>query len=56
MNKIEKQIIPIFFNKGEQPIAALLFIKGRRIIYTLSTASEEEIISLYEKEDLTIRN
>ena len=55
MPKIEKQAIPIFFNGEKEPVAALLFIKGQRVIYTLSAASEDEIVSLYEKTDSPIK-
>lgn len=55
MEKIEKQNVPIFFNEEKEPIAAILFIKGQRVIYTLSTASEDDIINLYEKKDKIIK-
>lgn len=55
MEKIEKQGIPIFFNEGKEPVAALLFINGQRVIYNLTPSSEEDIIALYEKKDKIIR-
>ena len=55
MEKIEKQGIPIFFNEEKEPVAAILFIKGQRVIYNLSASSEEDIISLYEKKDRIIK-
>lgn len=54
--KIEKQNTPIFFNEQEEPIACLIFHKSRRIIYTIKTANEDEIINLYEQKDKPIKN
>lgn len=56
MEKIENQNIPIFFNQEGEPVAALMFVKTQKVIYTLNRATEEEIINLYEKKDKLIKN
>jgi hypothetical protein len=56
MEKIEKQGIPIFFNEEKEPVAAILFISGQRVIYNLTPSSEEDIIALYEKKDKIIKS
>lgn len=55
MEKIEKQGIPVFFNDDNEPVAAILFIKGQRVIYNLNASNEEDIIALYEKKDKIIK-
>jgi len=55
MDKIEKQNLPVFFNDSGEPVAALMYLKSQKVIYTLSRATEEEIINLYEKKDKLIK-
>ena len=55
MNKIEKQNLPVFHDENGKPIAAILYIKGQRIIHILKPAGEEELIELYEKREKTIK-
>lgn len=56
MPKIEKAAIPIFLDEQGKPIAAIIFVKGQRIIFTLDVADEDQIIKLFEKETTTIKS
>ena len=47
---IEKTSLPIFYNEEKEPLAAIMFIDRKRVIYMMKPASEEEIINLYQQD------